>query len=68
MTGCLTYRTVQAFTADQARHLNDPAWFRPPRMYGFTFTGLVRLPFRRYPGWMRFFPVEDRAPGEVPPV
>jgi hypothetical protein len=68
LTGCLTYRTVEAFTADQGRHLNDPAWFQPPQMYGFTFTDLVRLPFRRYPGWMRFFPVEDRPPGQVPPA
>ena len=66
LTGCLSYRTVEAFTADQARHFNDPAWFEPPILYGFTFTGLVVLPFRRYPGWMRFFPVTDRPRGKIP--
>jgi hypothetical protein len=67
LTDCLTYRTVEAFTADQGRHLNDPAWFRPPVLYGFAFTALVLLPFRRYPGWMRFFRVEERAPGRARP-
>ena len=28
-------------------------------MYCFAFAGAVVLPFRRYPGWMRFFPVRD---------
>jgi hypothetical protein len=27
---CIGYRSVQAFTADQARHLNEPSWFKPP--------------------------------------
>jgi len=67
LTGCLAYRTVELFTADQARHLNDPAWFRPPVLYGFTFANLVPLPFRRYPGWMRFFPVEDATTGKLAP-
>jgi len=66
LTGCLAYRSLEAFIADQARHLNDPAWFRPPVLYGFTFTNLTPLPFRRYPGWMRFFPVKDKA-SETPP-
>jgi hypothetical protein len=60
---CVTYRTVEEFTADQLRHLNDPAWFAPPRLYGFVFAGACALPFRRFPGWMRFFAVED-APAE----
>ncbi|MDW8267203.1 MAG: ASCH domain-containing protein [Gemmataceae bacterium] len=55
---CLTYRTVEAFQADQPLHLNDPAWFVPPVLYGFRFRELRLLPFRPYPGWMRFFPVE----------
>ncbi len=56
---CLTYRTAEEFQIDQARHLNDPSWFRPPRLYGFVFANLQPLPFRRCSGWMRFFPVED---------
>ncbi len=56
--GCQAYRTVEAFTADRARHLNDPSWFQPG-LHGFTFTNLTVLPFRAYPGWLRFFPVDD---------
>ncbi len=56
---CVAYRTVEAFTADQLRHLNDPAWFAPPVLYGFVFASVHSVPFRRYPGWMRFFAVED---------
>ena len=29
------------------------------RLYGFVFANLTVLPFRRYPGWMRFFQVEN---------
>jgi hypothetical protein len=56
---CITYRSVQAFTADQARHLNPPAWFQGKRLYGFIFSNATPLPFRPYSGWMRFFPVHD---------
>jgi hypothetical protein len=61
ITTCLPYRTLKAFVADRARHLNEPAWFQPG-LYGFAFTKLTVLPFRAYPGWMRFFPVEDETP------
>jgi hypothetical protein len=60
LTDCLTYRTLGAFRADQERHLNEPSWFQAP-MYGFSFTNLTVLPFRRYPGWMRFFAVENEG-------
>jgi len=61
---CRPYGTLEEFQADQSRHLNDPAWFQP-RLYGFTFANLTVLPFRRLPGWMRFFPVpeEDKVTG-----
>ena len=62
LTQCIAYRTPQAFTADQARHLNDPSWFEPPRLYGFVFNNLTVLPFRRYPGQTRFFQVEAEDP------
>jgi hypothetical protein len=62
LDGCLTYRTVEAFAADRLRHLNDPAWFAGPALYGFVFSKLEVLPFRAYPGWMRFFPVKDGLP------
>jgi ASCH domain len=58
---CVPYRTVEAFTADQLRHLNEPDWFAPPVLYGFVFRNVQSVPFRRYPGWMRFFAVEDPA-------
>jgi hypothetical protein len=59
LMGCLAYRNVEAFVADTERHLNDPSWFRPPVLYGFTFANLTSLPFRPYPGYVRFFPVEE---------
>ncbi len=61
LTGCVAYRTIEAFAKDKRRHLNDPKWFKPPLLYGFTFQNPEVLPFRSYPGWMRFFPVEDVA-------
>jgi hypothetical protein len=58
---CRTYRTQEEFQSDQSCHLNDPSWFQAP-LYGFAFTNLTVLPFRRYPGWMRFFAIEDAVP------
>jgi hypothetical protein len=58
---CLAYRNRDAFALDRSKHLNDPSWFQGPVMYGFVFTGLKVLPFRSYPGWMRFFEVEASA-------
>jgi hypothetical protein len=54
---CKKYQTVEEFQADQLHHRNDPSWFESP-LYGFVFAQLTVVPFRRYPGWMRFFPVE----------
>ncbi len=59
---CCTYRTLETFQADQAHHLNDPSWFQP-MLYGFRFVNLIVLPFRRYPGWMRFFEVTEEERG-----
>jgi hypothetical protein len=61
----LVYRKPEQFAADQSRHLNDPSWFEGRHLYGFVFKNLTVLPFRPYPGWMRFFPVE---PEETTPV
>src|SRR6185437_8965170 len=60
---CLTYRSLETFETDRSRHLNDPSWFQPPVLYGFAFANLSILPFRRYSGWMRFFPVADDKTG-----
>jgi hypothetical protein len=61
LVACVAYLTPAAFAADCEQHLNEPSWFQPPRLYGFRFAGLRLLPFRRYPGWMHFFPVKDEA-------
>ena len=62
LTACLPYRTEEAFAADRALHLNDPSWYEGPVLYGFVFTAATAVPFRRYAGWMRFFPVRDEGP------
>lgn len=59
LTGCFAYRSKEAFAKDRARHLNEADWFEPPLLYGFTLKNAEALSFRAYPGWMRFFPVED---------
>lgn len=56
---CREYSSREAFAADRQLHLNDPAWFKLPIMYGFSFANGRTLPFRRYSGWMRFFAVEE---------
>jgi hypothetical protein len=63
LLGCRAYPSAADFAAEQALHLNDPSWFQPG-LYGFVFAELRPLPYRRLPGWMRFFTVPDEA---VPP-
>jgi uncharacterized protein (UPF0264 family) len=63
LTDCQPYRTLSQFTADRARHWNEPAWFEPPVMYGFTFANATPLPYQRCPGNVRFFPVGAFAHG-----
>ena len=58
LTGCTTYRQLDKFLEDRHLHLNEPDWFEPAGLFGFTFAQMEVLPFRSYPGWMRFFPVE----------
>jgi uncharacterized protein (UPF0264 family) len=57
LTECVTYRDRATFTADRPRHLNDPAWFRKPPLYGFHFADLRPLPFERFSGRLYFFDV-----------
>jgi hypothetical protein len=59
---CLEYRNLEAFVRDQAKHLNEPGWFEPPILYGFALARPRLLPFRKYPGWFRFFPVHEERP------
>jgi hypothetical protein len=63
LTGCIPYRSIKSFSADQNRHLNEPSWFHGRVLYGFTFCDPEVLPFRRYPGWMRFFAVDEQVLG-----
>lgn len=62
LTACKGYRDVEAFAADQGGHLNDPSWFEEAGLFGFVFADLCIQPFRRYPGWVRIFKVEDQDP------
>jgi hypothetical protein len=69
LTSCDAYRSLEAFVADREKHLNDPAWYEPPVLYGFAFREPEILPFHRYSGWMRFFPVDwDEPVGGEPPL
>jgi hypothetical protein len=56
------YRNREAFGLDQTRHLNDPAWFQPPGMFGFVFDQPAVLPFHLCPGNVRLFTVDDYPP------
>ena len=56
---CQRYRNLEDFVKDGSKHFNEPEWFEPAGLYGFTFTNPEVLTFRKYPGWMRFFPVDS---------
>jgi hypothetical protein len=58
LVGCTAYRDLDTFICDRAQHLNEPEWFAPPVLYGFSFAQPQLVPFQAYSGWMRFFPVE----------
>jgi hypothetical protein len=60
---CVTYGNLDEFVRDQGLHLNDPSWFRGPRLYGFVFARPERLPFRACQGQNRFFTVADGTEG-----
>ena len=61
LTECRTYRFLDEFVRDQPLHLNYPGWFEPPQLYGLVFEKPQVLPFRAFPGWFRFFKVEEQA-------
>lgn len=60
LIGVREYRDLESFTEEKGLHLNDPSWFRPPVLYGFTFVGARRLPFQSCVGQVRFFSVRGR--------
>jgi hypothetical protein len=59
---CVSYPSLDSFVRDQAKHLNEPDWYIPPLLFGFTLAQPSVLPFRPYPGWFRFFPVHEQRP------
>lgn len=56
--GCTRYDAAEAFVADQALHLNDPAWFVAGPLYGLYFRETRPLPFRPLPGFVRIFQLD----------
>jgi ASCH domain len=55
---CRSYVDPAHFEADRPMHHNEPAWFRPPEMFGFVFRNpIVVSPFPAK-GNVRFFRVE----------
>ncbi len=58
LVGCRAYSSRSSFARDRRLHLNHPAWFQPPRLFGFVFENARVLPFRALPGWVKFFRVQ----------
>ena len=52
------YPTAEAFALEKDRHLNDPDWFEPAGLFGFSFVDLRPTPFRRLVGQVRLFSCE----------
>jgi hypothetical protein len=59
LVDCKPYRSARSFRADRRRHLNAPAWFEQPGLFGFVFAELRVRPFKPCPGAVRFFTIED---------
>jgi hypothetical protein len=57
ITGCIEYPNLGSFTADAMLHLNDPTWFRPPRLFGFVMTRPKIIRFYPVLGNIKFFTV-----------
>ena len=57
---CRSYPQATAFVTDLSLHLNDPSWFQEKGLHGFVFRNAVPLPFRPWPGNVRFFTVEEK--------
>src|SRR5947209_6467036 len=57
---CVSYTSPKAFAADQSLHLNEPGWFKGPKLFGFTFANGKTLPFYPLSGWVRFFAVDAK--------
>ena len=62
VTDCVTYQNREEFVRDEELHRNDPSWFTGTKLYGFRFAKPEIVPFRKFPGWMRFFSVNVTPP------
>lgn len=58
LVACKGYASGRAFAADAEQHLNDPGWFKPPRLYGFAFRNLKIVTFHPCVGQTLFFRVD----------
>lgn len=58
LTDCIRYADRESFQRDHDQHLNQPDWFQPPTMYGFTFANPQPIPFESCPGHTRFFSMD----------
>ncbi|MBY0228782.1 MAG: ASCH domain-containing protein [Gemmataceae bacterium] len=68
LADCRAYSDPEAFAADGALHLNDPAWWEPEGLFGFVLQGARAVPFVRAVGNVRLFTVEiEEAPAGPPP-
>lgn len=57
LVDCVAYHSRAAFKSDRKKHWNRPEWFCEPVLYGFVLRNPRLLPFRRCPGWFKFFSV-----------
>jgi hypothetical protein len=52
------YRSLDVFSLDEARHLNELSWFEPAGLFGFCFGEVRAVPFVKVPGNVRLFGVD----------
>lgn len=57
LTGCVEYPSRESFEADGRLHLNDPHWFKPPRLFGLVVTRPKKEKFHPVLGNVKFFTV-----------
>ena len=55
---CVSYEDSASFAKDVKRHLNNPDWFQPPRLYGLVMSELEPVDFLPCKGGLYFFPVK----------
>jgi len=63
LVDCHEYATRAAFVTDRLKHLNDPSWFRLPRLFGHQFEDVQIIPFSPYTGQTMYFSVKKLVKG-----